>query len=863
MSINEIESFKNKIKKNIFNLINKNQIQQAKKLILEYEKIASIDLEIYHAWSIIFIIEGKYKLAEKYLKTAVHLDNFNADTYYNLGYLYEITGDLTKAFHFYEQSKQYCEDQKIISEVNKIQHHLLKLDPKLVKYKCENTNEFKKVLMIAHIFPPLGGSGVQRTLKFVKYIRNFGWEPVVVTAGKSHYPFKDESLLEEIPDGVRIIRIDEDFTINTQVLSEIHSIIEKFKVDKRLFETYKQYTFKNAEAINIPDLYITWANKVLKEIGKYIDMSEIDLIYSTSGPYSDHVIGFHLKYKYNKPWIADFRDEWTNNPYANPDKNNWVYKMHFALEKRIVHFADKVIQVTPLSTDNCKNIFNLKDEKVVTITNGYDEDDFKDLSVSDKKNKKFTIIHNGLLYGIRNIMPVLKAIRNLINKGKIEESQVKLKLSWTENAREFAEHIKSLKLENIVEYTGYVSHKESLQIASESDVLLLIVGPGEKTKSMYPGKLFEYLRLQKPILSLSPEESVVDHLIKKLNRGINVEFDDIESIEKALLTMYQDWREKKKKLYEINEEVEKFERKNLTRKLTNIFNEVYSDYLGSPNNDINFIDDFIEQEIIEEIYFSQFGEHINFQKPKSFNEKIQWIKLNYRNPLMIKCADKYDVREYIKEKNLDSILNDIYGIYHDVEDIDLSKLPNSFVLKATHGSGWNIICRDKSELDWKVKYEKIKSWLNTNYYDIGGEWVYKNIQPRIIAERLLVDEKGNLPKDYKIFCFNGKPKIIQVDLDRYQNHKRNLYDLEWNKLPVELQLPNSSTPVEKPKQLELMLEISKILSEDFPFVRVDLYNVNGKIYFGELTFYPGNGFEKFKPKEFDLLLGSYLDLSCL
>src|SRR5699024_752643 len=133
--------------------------------------------------------------------------------------------------------------------------------------------------------------------------------------------------------------------------------------------------------------------------------------------------------------------------------------------------------------------------------------------------------------------------------------------------------------------------------------------------------------------------------------------------------------------------------------------------------------------IIEKVYISRFGKEIDLQNPKTFNEKIQWLKLNYRDPLMIRCADKFNVREYIKEKKLDFILNEVYGMYNNVNEINIAKLPNKFVLKATHGSGWNIICNNKDLLDWNNEFQKMSSWLNTNYYDLGREWVYKNIKP--------------------------------------------------------------------------------------------------------------------------------------
>lgn len=267
-----------------------------------------------------------------------------------------------------------------------------------------------------------------------------------------------------------------------------------------------------------------------------------------------------------------------------------------------------------------------------------------------------------------------------------------------------------------------------------------------------------------------------------------------------------------------------------------------------------------DKKIVEQVYKYRFNRKPNLRNPKTFNEKLQWLKLYWHNPILSKCADKYSVRAFVHQKGLSSILNDVYKVYEAEDDINLMELPTKFVMKATHGSGWNIICENKNVLNWDKEKVKIRNWLNTNYFYYGREWAYKHIKPRIICEKFLEDENGQPPKDYKIFCFNGVPRFIQVDLDRFSQHKRNMYDLSWNLLDFELLYTKSPEFTEKPQNLEKMIEIAKKLSEDFPFVRVDLYNINGKILFGELTFYPGNGQEPFYPIEYDEIIGDYLIL---
>ena len=194
-----------------------------------------------------------------------------------------------------------------------------------------------------------------------------------------------------------------------------------------------------------------------------------------------------------------------------------------------------------------------------------------------------------------------------------------------------------------------------------------------------------------------------------------------------------------------------------------------------------------------------------------------------------------------------------------MEEIDIDRLPDRFVLKGTHGSGWNLIVKDKNKVNWKPWKLIMKSWLRQNFYYYGREWVYKDIKPRIICEKFLEDSNKEL-LDYKIYCFNGIPKFIQIDVDRFTNHTANYYDIEWNEMDFQYDDENSGRKIEKPKNLKQMLEISKVLSEEFEHVRVDFYEVDGKLYFGELTFFTASGTGKFNPEKYDEIIGSWLHL---
>lgn len=252
---------------------------------------------------------------------------------------------------------------------------------------------------------------------------------------------------------------------------------------------------------------------------------------------------------------------------------------------------------------------------------------------------------------------------------------------------------------------------------------------------------------------------------------------------------------------------------------------------------------------------------LNLNNPNSFSEKIQWIKVFGQLEKYSKYVDKYDVREYVKNTAGKQYLIPLVGMWNNFENIPFEKLPKKFVLKATHGSGYNYICKDKSLIDIKQLKKLASKWLKENYYKKGREEQYKLCWPKIICEGYLEDDSGSL-RDYKIFCFNGIPQIIQIDSDRFSVHKRDLMNIDWERLPVTLGgHSNLNKIILKPKKLPEMIEIAKKLSKKIPFVRVDLYLINNKIYFGELTFTPGNGLEKFFPNEADYQFGELIDLS--
>ena len=263
-------------------------------------------------------------------------------------------------------------------------------------------------------------------------------------------------------------------------------------------------------------------------------------------------------------------------------------------------------------------------------------------------------------------------------------------------------------------------------------------------------------------------------------------------------------------------------------------------------------------------YRIKMGFKLNLANPQRFTEKLQWYKIHYRNKLMGICVDKYEVRKYVESKGLDNTLNKLYCVCSDPDEIDFAALPDRFVIKTTDGGGGEniFICRDKSSLDVPQLKKTLLSWKDKKNVNPGREWAYTLIkQSRYIVEEYLENEVNPEAgiSDYKFFCFNGNPHCIAYDIDRYIGHKRNFYDIEWNNLHVSTDCDTfDDNLVPRPDGLEDMCKVAEILSKDFPFVRVDLYYIKGKVYFGELTFYPWSGYVKFSPEEFDYQLGALM-----
>ena len=268
----------------------------------------------------------------------------------------------------------------------------------------------------------------------------------------------------------------------------------------------------------------------------------------------------------------------------------------------------------------------------------------------------------------------------------------------------------------------------------------------------------------------------------------------------------------------------------------------------------------------DKIYLSllfrlKLGHSINWNNPKSFNEKLNWLKIYERKPEYTKYVDKYDVKSLIKKVIGREYVADVLGVWNSIDEIDFEKLPDQFVLKVNHTSGGVVVVRDKRKFDFSKYKEKFNKLLKTNYYYSLREYPYKNVKPVVFAEQFLENFGQENLVVYKVFCFEGFPKIIQVIQDDKQtNETIDYFDCEWNLLDLKQNFPNSRNHLPKPSLLGDMLEKSKLLSQNIPFVRVDWYIVNNILFFSEFTFYSDSGLEKFIPNKWDYILGDYIKL---
>lgn len=274
---------------------------------------------------------------------------------------------------------------------------------------------------------------------------------------------------------------------------------------------------------------------------------------------------------------------------------------------------------------------------------------------------------------------------------------------------------------------------------------------------------------------------------------------------------------------------------------------------------------FSDKQYLQMMYWLHLGRKLNLKNPKTFNEKLQWLKLYNHKPEYTIMVDKVKAKEYVAKLIGEEHIIPTLGVWDDPDDIDFDALPDQFVLKCNHNSGTGMcICRDKSKLDIEKVKAELRKGLKENYFMRWREWPYKNIPRKILAEKFMVDESGTELKDYKIFCFNGEPRYCQVISDRNTDEKIDFYDMHWKRLVglvgLNDKVHNSEYAIPCPESFENMKQMASLLAKSIPFSRIDFYEINHQAYFGEITFFPATGFGNFNPREWNVKMGDMITL---
>jgi glycosyltransferase involved in cell wall biosynthesis len=428
----------------------------------------------------------------------------------------------------------------------------------------------KKVLIISYYFPPSGGAGVQRVLKFVKYLPQFGWEPIVLTVHEgAGFPARDPSLLKEIPKGIPVHRtkIFEPYSIYRKVTSkkkdEAIDIATLSQTGLSLSERFSRFI---RSTFFIPDARCFWKKHAVKTGQKIIDSQSIDLIFSSAPPYTCHRIGQQLQKYSALPWVADFRDSWVG--WLSAPKRwflpHWIDR---SMEHSVLRNADRCVTVSNgIREDLLSRNKRVDLDKWDLIPNGYDGEDFKNRN-GNPSNDLFVLTYTGSLYGHRSPETLLSALERILQKHPELQNVIRIRFIGRVDAH-FLEAFK--RFGTIIQYIPYVPHSESIRMLLDSTALLLIIDDAPANQSIITGKLYEYIGAKRPILALAPEGEAAQ-LIRQLNIGAVVHPNDASSIQKALEIWLDIWKRKKSIIKLSDDRIEQFDRKNLTKQLADVF----------------------------------------------------------------------------------------------------------------------------------------------------------------------------------------------------------------------------------------------------------------------------------------------------
>lgn len=452
----------------------------------------------------------------------------------------------------------------------------------------------KNILYIAYFFPPLGGSGVQRTLKFVKYLPMYDKLPIVVTVKEGHNFAYDEEMIKEVPDSVKIYRSDsgESLWLRKQI-ERVNKVIVSIKsrrtikndkeiksVDKADVEeknlpsgmTIKDKIFRYLEYnYYVPDTKIRWYKNAINDIiGRVLEKEEIDLIFSTSYPYTDHLIALEIKKRTNKPWVVDLRDPWVGNKFIYDRYNEKRKAKERELEAEVIKYADKVLNVTKDITDMYIDRYPEYKDKFITITNGFDVSD----KVEDETpSEKFIINYSGIVADGQSPELFLKAVEELIKNNDDFKSDLLVKFTGT-IVDKYSYLFENPVIKDNIEINGYASHNVVLKYMKEASINLVILPDTEESKGIYTGKIFDYILSEKPILGIMPLGGVASDLINSKGIGIAVDYNDFNGIKDFIEKTYLTWKNGGSLNNSAITKCIEFERRSLTKQLSDVFDEL-------------------------------------------------------------------------------------------------------------------------------------------------------------------------------------------------------------------------------------------------------------------------------------------------
>lgn len=467
----------------------------------------------------------------------------------------------------------------------------------------------RKILFISYAFPPQGGVGVQRTVKFLKYLPLYGYTPYVVTAKKRFYDFKDEELINQIDKNK--VKIYDIFSF------EPENYIDKFSFKnfsfKLLYHKIVRNFFRFFDFVFTPDEKVFWMTPCILSAASLVLKENIDCIYVTGDPFSSFIAGYYISKLTRKPLVLDFRDEWISGYLLKDARKRFKWHAGFEkmMEKKVISRASKVISVTPAIIENFIKKYPEHKEKFICIPNGFDEDDFYDIQFTSplrgegsapfssplrgdgstsftsplrgegrvRGEDKFTILHSGKVYGLRNPVVFLTALKEIKKENKEIFNKIKVVFAGAIDGS-MKKEIDDVGINEIIKFKGFVKHNEIIRLYKEADLNLLILDKDEDAKRVYTAKIFEYMASGKDILAIAPSDSSVADLIKKSNTGVLINnYDDIEGIKKDIYKFIEA-KQKGIKLFNRNYEfINQFSRKNLTKKLAQTFDGVL---LSSP-----------------------------------------------------------------------------------------------------------------------------------------------------------------------------------------------------------------------------------------------------------------------------------------